>query len=163
MLRNALALYMGKQFLRTQWAASFTFVQVYIDQEYWGLYLLADSKEVSESRVNINKPEENYTGVDIGYFVERDDYWVYDNKDPGFVINYYTEYLPQPLPVVSHETNTSYGVDATYRDEYSIVSDIYSDDQVAFIKKFLMLTYNILYEACINNRYYEINSKNVSD
>ena len=162
-LRNALALYMGQQFFRGPWASSFTPVHIYIDNEYYGLYLLCDKKEASPTRININKPEEGYTGVDIGYIVERDDYLYYDAKDPGFVISYPSEYLPSPLPVVNHETNTSYGVDARYRDEYSISSNIYSDDQISFIKKYMCLIYTIMYEACINNNYYEISSNDISD
>ena len=162
-LRNALALYMGQQFLRTTWSATFTFVHVYIDNEYYGLYLLTDAKTISQSRININDPEEGYQGVDIGYFFERDDYLTYDAKDPGFVISYPDEYIPNPLPIIAHETNTSYGVDARYRDEYSISSKIYSENQIAFIKKYTQLVYTILYKACVSNVYYEINSDDISE
>ena len=162
MLRNAVALYMGQQFFRGVWSATFTFVHVYINDEYYGLYLLTDAKKVAPSRVNINKPAEGYTGVDIGYFFERDDYLTYDHKDPGFVIPYPEGYQPSPLPVINHATNKSYGVDATYKDEYSISSDISTDDQIAFLNTFTSFCYTIMYEACINNQYYELESTDLS-
>ena len=173
MLRNALAFYIGQQILRTQWSPTFTFVQVYANNEYLGLYLLCDQKEVGKNRVNVHEPEkteeypEGYPGVDVGYFFERDDYYSPDGDDPGFIIQTKnpSDYQPERLPVISHETNRYYGIGATSnsRDGYTIHSHIYSDAQEAFIKKYMCLIYNIMYEACINDTYYELNSSNVND
>jgi len=161
MLRNALALYMGQQILRGHWAATFTFVQIYIDNEYQGLYLLCDEKEIDEHRINLPEPEAGYTGVDIGYYIERDDYY---NQEPNnFVIKYPTEYYPDVLPVIGHETDSSHGVDAPELDGYTIHNKVYSQDQKDFAKKYFQLTYTILYEACVNQAYYEISSSNIAD
>lgn len=167
MLRNALGYYMGQKMLSTQWSSTFTFVQVYLNDYYLGLFLLCDQKEVGKNRVNVNEPEKNYTGVDIGYFFERDDY--YDpiaGTDPGFIIHYSDEYIPAVLPKISHPTNQYYGVGSrgrAYRDGYTIHSKIYSDDQAAFLKKYMQLAYNIIYEACIYGTYLEINSNDIND
>ena len=166
LLRDALAFYLGQQILETQWSPTFTFVQVYINggdgEKYLGLYLLCDQKEVGKNRVNINEPEKNYTGVDIGYFFERDDYYDPNKDDPGFIIEYPNGYLPSPLEVISHPTNKYYGIGAVVRDGYTIHSKIYSEDQENFIQNYMRLIYTILYEACINNNYLELSSTDIN-
>ena len=167
MLRNALAYYMGQKLLKTQWSSTFTFVQVYANNDYLGLFLLCDQKETGKNRVNVNEPEKNYTGVDIGYFFERDDYWdpTIANADPGFCIYYPDEYLPTVLPRNNHPTTRYYktGANRDFVDGYTIHSKIYSADQPAFLKKYVSLIYTILYEACMNNVCLELNTTDISD
>ena len=199
-LRNALGFYMGQLLFKhtDQWAPTFTWVHVYVNNDYLGLYLLCDQKEVNESRININEPKktaeypEGYPGTDVGYFFERDDYWnTYfdipeEEKDPGFMIEYPTEYFDHNgdtavLPInnseeFSHSTSpkgSGYGVNfyhgsgavgpsgAAKVDYYTIHSNIYSQDQIDFLKERMQLIYAILYEACKNNPVaYEIDEYN---
>ena len=81
MLRNKAALYASREILGDHglYAADLDFVQVEINGEYLGLYLLSDTQQVSSHRVNITKPEKDYTGTDIGYFIEYDGY--FENED----------------------------------------------------------------------------------
>ena len=68
LLRDYLAFSMaGKLDMIT--SPSFTFVDVYINGEYQGNYLLTDQVEVSENRVNI---EEKVSDINTGYLVEYD-------------------------------------------------------------------------------------------
>ena len=73
--RTAAGLYLAKAVIQDGdkvWASDYTPVTVYLNDEYWGLYYLAEQKEVKDGRVQLAEPAENYTGVDIGYCFELD-------------------------------------------------------------------------------------------
>jgi hypothetical protein len=67
-IRNALAFMMSSN-LQTNFAPSVTFVELYINDIYQGLYLLTDQIEVTKDRVNI---EEHTGNIDTGYLLEYD-------------------------------------------------------------------------------------------
>jgi len=48
------------------------FVEVNINGEYYGVYLLVEVQQINKGRINITKAEVNYTGTDIGYLLEYD-------------------------------------------------------------------------------------------
>eukprot|EP00833_Pecoramyces_ruminatium_P001846 jgi/Orpsp1_1/1175878/evm.model.c7180000055561.1 len=48
------------------------FVEVKINGEYYGVYLLAEVQQINKGRINITKPKDGYTGTDIGYLLEYD-------------------------------------------------------------------------------------------
>ena len=62
-------------------------VHVYLNGELKGNYLLCEQSQVNKHRVNITEPEENYTGTDIGYFVEIDNY-ANSKEHPCFRMKY---------------------------------------------------------------------------
>ena len=77
LVRTAAGLYLSKAIIKegdNVWCSDFTPVTVYLNDEYWGLYYLAEQKEAKSGRINLAEPEENYTGVDIGYCFELDHY-----------------------------------------------------------------------------------------
>jgi len=47
-------------------------VELNINGEYYGVYLLAEVQQVNKGRVNITKVKKDYTGTDIGYLLEYD-------------------------------------------------------------------------------------------
>lgn len=116
-----------------------TFVQVYVNQEYKGLYLLAEQSQINENRVDINEVEKDYMGTDIGYLVEIDNYATLE--DWYFLTNYadatYTDIL---------------GTERKFRKHYySIKNDIYNRDQVNFISEYINNCFIILIEATKGN------------
>lgn len=68
LLRNYLAFSMSSR-MNMAFTPSYTFVDVYVDGEYKGNYLLTDQIEVTNDRVDI---EENLPTIDTGYLVEYD-------------------------------------------------------------------------------------------
>lgn len=75
--RSALGFYIAQGVCKDEdqvWVSEYTPVTVYLNDEYWGLYFLAEQKEVKEGRVQLEEPAEGYTGVDIGYCFELDHY-----------------------------------------------------------------------------------------
>ena len=105
LLRNSAAFYIANSLYSTtgNYASDFRNVEVYINGEYYGVYLLVEQQQVNRYRVDIPEPKdpENY-GPDsmteeelnalkdchTGYFIEYDGY--YFNEDPSetFTIRY---------------------------------------------------------------------------
>ena len=112
----------------------------YVNGEFKGLYVLCEQNQTGKGRVEINEPDEGYTGTDIGYFIELDNY------------------CEAPYVRVDYAGATVTDINGTARKftkaEYAIKSDIYSDEQTDFIGKYLNNVFYILYEACEEGRYF---------
>lgn len=86
LIRNYLAYRMASQLDGLDFTTSAQLIEVYLNNEYQGVYLLAEHVRVGEHRVNI---EEGSTEVDTGYLVELDRYLTNDNdpSDVDFRVN----------------------------------------------------------------------------
>ena len=165
--KNLLGLHEGKEYkswvlLKSQWnlamdymgfsladailedeyySSDCTYVNVYINGKFKGLYLLCEQNQIGKDRVDIYEPEKNETGTDIGYFVEIDHY-ADEGDEPYFTV----DYLGAELTDVSGRTETFVSA------EYTIKNDTYSDEQREFIAKYINGAFEILYEAAENNK-----------
>lgn len=113
-----------------------TYVNVYVNGKFKGIYLLCEQNQVADGRVDIYEPKKDEMQTDIGYLVELDNY-AEEGEDPFFNV----DYLGAELTDISGKTNTFVPAD------YSIKSDTYSDEQRAFIEKYIKGAFKILYEA----------------
>ena len=106
------------------WCTNFTPVNVYLNDQYWGLYMLAEQKEVKAGRIGVPEvPEDSegnaYTGTDIGYCFELD-YYAKDEPsknadgDPTFTVNYGNYFNRQSFNIESGLANSGLGVVNTY-------------------------------------------------
>ena len=169
MLRNKAALYASRQILGADglYAADAKLVQVEINGEYRGLYLLTESQQVAEDRVNVTKPEKDYTGTDIGYFLEFDGYFTNEDELHGFSLDY-----ADNAPLTPFDGNGGSG--RTIKcipkaSEYmipvvgiTIKSDVYSQEQHDFIAKYINNVYRIMYEAGYNHKAFVFDENNDS-
>ncbi|MBO5377171.1 MAG: CotH kinase family protein [Ruminiclostridium sp.] len=117
-----------------------TFVNVYINGKFKGIYLLCEQNQIADDRVDVYEPKESETQTEIGYLVEIDHY----AKD-GDEYYFNVDYLGAELTDISGKTNTF--VDA----DYTIKNDTYSDEQRDFIARYINGAFKILYEAAENN------------
>ncbi len=135
-------------------------VEVYLNNQYWGVYLLTEQQEVKEgeesSRMSVpevptyedeNENKFGYAGYDVGYCIEYDGY--YDTEmnmpngagDPTFTINSVSGF-------------------SMYNKGYTVKSDIYYDDgtewsgdytkpstQLSFIQSYVNNAYQIVTSA----------------
>ncbi|MFA6829724.1 MAG: CotH kinase family protein, partial [Bacilli bacterium] len=142
LLRNALSFYLGNTILSSDdyYSADFIPVNVTINNEYWGMYLLTEQQQINEYRVKIDDVEDrdDYQGNDIGYFFEYDGYYTEEKEDPTFKIKYQNH--------ASYQTYQKNWVQPT-QDGYTIKSTINSDSQKSFINNYLNNIYNICYQA----------------
>ncbi len=117
-----------------------TYVNVYVNGHFKGIYLLCEQNQVAEGRVDVYEPSKTEKQTEIGYLVEIDNY-AEESEDPFFTM----DYLGAELTDISEKTNTFVPAD------YSIKSDIRSDEQKAFIEKYVKGAFEILYEAAEKN------------
>ena len=174
--RTALGLTMSNAIIRSNskvWASTYSPVSVYLNDQYWGMYWLAEQKEVKDGRIKMPEPEDSdgnpITTTDIGYCFELDHYaesepQKSDGGDPTFSITYdgnsrydIENTLANP-GVMTHYTMNSDITDSTAGTNKP-VNDTNSN-QVKFIKNRLTALYKVLNQAAANNKAYDINSSN---
>ena len=91
MLRNKSAFKFSRDILGEDnlYASDTTLVELRINDEYYGVYVIGELQEIAKGRVSITKPENNYQGTDIGYLVELDFGYSYAEEDLyKFTLNY---------------------------------------------------------------------------
>ena len=155
MLRNSTAFYLA-HLMDKNYASDFRLVNVYLNNEYYGVYLLAEQQEVNEGRIDINKPEKNYEGTDIGYYVEYDGYYYREAENEQFSIKYNHDLIDANGKTYKEYNNQ----DGTYnmQNGYTIKSDVYSSTQTNFIKNYIQNAFEVCYQAIYENKYYEFDS-----
>ncbi len=121
-----------------------TFVQVYINEEYMGIYLLCEQTQENENRVNITEAEDGYTGTDIGYLVELDNYS--SGETWRFLLNYNNEsitdvYGTERVPVKYY---------------YTVRNDLYSEEQLDYIERYFEVCYEVALKAIKYGEYYRV-------
>ena len=138
-------------------------VEVMINGNYWGVYLLAEYQQINENRVNITEAEKDYKGTDIGYFLEYDGYYYTEDETTTFIVDYHDN-APLILYDGSGDTSKTETVFAVREDDkkkklgFTIKSDIYCEEQRDFIANFVNGVYDIMYEAAYNDKAYEFNA-----
>lgn len=155
MLRNRTAFQLAGEILGGDgyYAADSRLVEVYINGEYWGVYLLTEQQEINDGRVEITEAEKDYGGTDIGYFLEYDGYYYDEEPLQSFKVNYRND-----AELVPYDGNGGSGRKASpsaggMNDVgITIKSDIYSQEQHDFIANYVNNVYDIMYEAAYNNK-----------
>ena len=146
MMRNATAYYMGNSLLNysNNYCSDYMHVNVYLNDSYNGVYLLAEQQQANANRVKVNEASSNYTGTDVGYLLELD---YYANEE-----DYYFE-------IGNNFGDNVNGVNLP-RKAYSIKTDVYSNDQVKFIKKYLGNVYSAFMKAVKGDGLYVLDENN---
>ena len=177
--RTALGMTMSKGVISSDsnvWASDFTPVSVYLNDQYWGMYMLAEQKEVKKGRIKLDEPEdENENPImttDIGYCFELDYYAKNEpakgaDGDPTFSIDYGNYFKSSDYKIESCLANSGLGIVKTYTMNSDIndgPEDAHKTDansnQVKFIKGRLQALFNVLGEAVKNKTAKDINDNN---
>ena len=148
MLRNATAFMLSDSLLDNKgyYSSDFKHVNLYINDIFNGVYVLAEQQQVNKNRIDIYEPEENETNVDIGYLLEIDEY-----KDgPVF----YVDGSPYP---VTDSNGTSNKIPTR---SYALKSDIYTNEQLEYIGKYTINVFDIFYRAAIKGEYCTLDENN---
>lgn len=186
--RSALGLSMARGIIADNskvWCTDFTPVSVYLNNTYWGMYMLAEAKEVKDGRINLPEPEEDVTDPEtgetstvkittnnIGYNFELDYYARNEASkgaegDPTFNISYGNYFNQQSYNIESCLANSGLGVVSSYTLNSDIndgPSDAHITDansnQVAYIKNRLQALFTVLAEGSKNRVAKDINENN---
>lgn len=158
MMRNATAFFLGKSILSREgyYCSDFRYVEVYVNDDYRGMYLLAEQQQVNENRVDVAEPDDGYEGTDIGYFVEMDGYYDEEVDLEKFTVDY-----GKNLKYKNGETASG------FQQGYAIKNDVYSAAQRDFIAKSVKNIFDVVYDAVYNehnnlstNPYYTLDADN---
>lgn len=155
MLRNKTALSISRELLENDglYASDAELVEVYINGEYWGVYLLAEQQQINEGRIEITEASEGYTGTDIGYFLEFDGYYYTEDMLQSFEISY-----ADCAPLIPYDgSDSTQSITYTGHRGITIKSDIYSEAQRDFIASYIDQVYKIMYYASYNDEAYVFN------
>ena len=147
MSHNTTAFYLGNTLLGSDglYCTDYRNVEVYINNRYWGVYLLVEQQEVKEGRTSATEVPKDYKGTDIGYFFEYDCYYVDEDNmpngvgDPTFTVNY--------------------GEGRYFQKGYTVKSDINDQSQLRFLKSYVQNSFKIILEAT-RGTYYKFNATN---
>ncbi len=157
LLRNATSFYLGKTILGSDgfYSSDYRPVNLYLNQQYWGMYLLCEQQEANENRIEVSEPVEGNTSNDIGYLFEYDGYYTEENEelggDPTFTIDYCNH---QQL-----KTKDNFYVTPSM-DGFTLKSDITAKTQKEFIANYMDLLYDLIYDAVYFKRYSEFDAEN---
>jgi len=107
-LRNHIAFTMGRQLSNISYCTSSSFVKLYVNDKYLGIYQVAEQHQVNKYRVNIN---EDPNTEDTDYLIERDSY---ADKDCTLGLDYFR-------------------IDRT---KYRVHSDFMTEEKCSFIQSY---------------------------
>lgn len=146
LIRNDIAFRFGRTIMGdSNFCSDGQLVHLYVNEEFQGVYELCEQCQINPNRVDISEPAEGYTDTDIGYYLELDNYATSDED------NHYISMDCENATVTDINGETRQFVPA----EYSIKNDLYSQNQIDFIDKYLNNLFKIVYEACENGKYYK--------
>lgn len=146
LIRNDIAFRFGRTIMGdSNFCSDGQLVHLYVNEKFQGVYELCEQCQINPNRVDISEPEEGYTDTDIGYYLELDNYATSDED------NHYISMDYENATVTDINGETRQFVPA----EYSIKNDLYSQNQIDFIDKYLNNLFKIVYEACENGKYYK--------
>jgi hypothetical protein len=136
MLKNATALHLARSILLEDgyYVSDSMLVEVYLNDQYQGVYLLAEQQQVNEGRIDIDECAKENPTINTGYLVEMDSYAL--SEDVHFALTY------SPLNFIDSQETT-----ANLQTKYSVKSDIYTDEQLQFIQRKIQNTWLVLYDA----------------
>ena len=167
------------------WASDFAPVSVYLNDQYWGMYMLAEQKEVKDGRIKLAEPINEVTNpdtgkkeevpimtTDIGYCFEMD-YYAKDEPakgadgDPTFTLDYGNYFTRNSFNIESCLANSGLGVVNTYTMNSDIndgpedaAVNASNSNQVKFIRDRLQALFTVLAEASKNKVAKDIDSNN---
>jgi len=145
LIQNDIAFRMGRTLSEGKYYVSdSTFVKLYINDLYQGIYVLCEQNEVNENRVNIYEPDKYYNGTDIGYYFEIDNYYT-DEKNIGKFFS--LDYEKAMVKDIRGEERK------LFHAEYSVKSDFNIQEQLDFIGNYTKNVFKILYLAVEKKEY----------
>ncbi|MBR5371804.1 MAG: CotH kinase family protein [Oscillospiraceae bacterium] len=165
MLRDKAMLGISRDILKKNrlYSSDTTLAEVQINGQYWGVYLVAEQQQVGKDRVDITKNKKDYTGTDIGYFLEFDGYFYNEEPLNQFHVDYADNAALTPYDGEGGDGRKMSCLPEDEDDDkndigFTIKSEIHSQEQHDFIAKYVNNVYKIMYAAAYENKAYEFNA-----
>ena len=152
MVRNSTAFYLGNSLFNysNNYCSDYMPVNVYLNGSYNGVYVLAEQQQANSNRIKINEAEDGYTGTDVGYLIELDSRA--SEEDYYFSVGKGTDWSMFPgMPGGGWggggEQPDKLDGASLYRKDYAVKTDVFVQEQVNFVKKYLTNVYYAFYKA----------------
>lgn len=150
LLNNPVAFYLGNAILGPDgyYCTDYCPVQVFVNDTYWGVYLLVEQQEIKSGRTSLSETKKNQKSWASSYLFELDAYAEHERLmpngkgDPTFSITYY-----------KHDRSVP---------DFTLKSDINHEDQLEFLESYVKKIYFIVYSALQDQKYYTFNSSYTS-
>ncbi len=125
-------------------SSDFTPVEVYINGNYQGVYLLCEQTQIDGNRVDIYEREDTDTSLEIGYLLVG---------QGGRTDEPNTVSISTTLTATDRKGTTSYAGGGNF----SLSGGDYTDAQMAYVKKYVEGVYEVINQAINHNKYYTLN------
>jgi len=141
-LRDITGFTLGKELSPNYYTSDFKLVEVYVNDEYFGVYILAEQQEVKKERINIDDAEDTSLN-ETGYLIEYDRYYEFEDEKTVFELKHGSEVKDRNGEIVSEfniESNKGYA-------GYTIKNDLNNTAQRDYIKNYMQTLWNECYAA----------------
>ncbi|MBR6582286.1 MAG: CotH kinase family protein [Treponema sp.] len=141
-LRDITGFTLGKELSPNYYTSDFKLVEVYVNGEYFGVYILAEQQEVKKNRINIDDAEENPSN-ETGYLIEYDRYYEFEDEETVFELKHGSEVKDRNGEIVSEfniESNKGYA-------GYTIKNDLNNAAQRNYIANYMQTLWDECYAA----------------
>lgn len=146
MLRNKTTFDLASQLLRHTFVSDTMFVEVYLNNNYQGVYLVAEQTHVNENRVNIDESGiDNPTIVDTGYLLELECDQYRRDEEGAYMTGWFDIPGYSAAPGEIGYWNISQYLYSSLVSFYVIKSDAKSPEQVTYIQNYMIDVYDAIY------------------
>ena len=156
LMRNSTAFNIGNSLFNhsNNYCSSYKYVNFYMNNEYRGVYLLAEQQQANEGRIEINEPSGNENNEKVGYLVEIDIRAADD--DYYFTCGPKSQRSPWGTWSGGIMINNVRVVSSTY----AIKSDTNVDEQNQYIEKYIANAMDALINAVKDHKLQVIDENN---
>ena len=145
--RNETAFAMGNSLFNYSgyYSSDYKHVNLYMNGENRGIYLLAEQQQAKKGRIPINEAAENYTGTDVGYLIEIDGLVTQQGHVDS--TTHIGTLEGDPCFTTGTGSSSGWGWGGQSGDSingvsisdkgYAVKTDTYGDDQVPFIRDYM--------------------------
>ena len=145
--RNETAFAMGNSLFNYSgyYSSDYKHVNLYMNGENRGVYLLAEQQQAKKGRIPINEAAENYTGTDVGYLIEIDGLVTQQGHVDS--TTHIGTLEGDPCFTTGTGSSSGWGWGGQGGDSingvsisdkgYAVKTDTYGDDQVPFIRDYM--------------------------
>ncbi len=127
-------------------SSDFTPVEVYINGSYQGVYLLCEQTQIDGNRVDIYEREDTDTSLEIGYLLVGQG----GRTDEPNTVSIGTT-------IVTTDHNGT--VMNAGGGNFSLSGGDYTDEQIAYVKKYVEGVYDVIHQAINNKKYYTLDRR----
>ena len=143
--RNLTAFEMGNSLFNYNglYCSDYKHINLYMNNDYRGVYLLAEQQQAKKSRIPINEAEGDYAGLDIGYLIEIDGL-----ADQQGHIGSNGLGTTEGDPCFKSESAGKVGNVNISAKPYVIKTDTFNDEQRLFIRKYIINATKAFAKSC---------------